>query len=160
MIIVGIDPGDTSGLCVVNTDERTVSAQSLDTHELVVQRLRALVQDHYGSGIVVLIEDFVGSGRRDTHIVNTIKLLGFCHYYAQAKGVLVRVQSPQFRKGFVEDAKTKFPFKNHAQSHPADAYAHVLAYLTLINSWGLDDGEQNANRSAQIIDSKLTRCPY
>ena len=76
---------------------------------------------------LIIVEDFVGSGRRDSHITNTIKLLGYYLALAHTSNIPTRMQVPQARRPFVEQAKKKI--KGYDNRHAADALAHCFKYL-------------------------------
>src|SRR4051794_18546593 len=116
MLIVAIDPGGTTGFCVVDTKRKTVESQQIRDPVDVAYALQDVVEanteDAYAlraatpdkmpaTKLVVVVEDFVGAGRRDTNIVGAIKILGYIELFCQAGGIELVTQAPHKRLAYL-----------------------------------------------------------
>lgn len=121
MQILAIDPGVTTGVAVYDATKNKVLYyfQTMVSGE-VIEFIREMRK-----GISTLvIEDFIGYGRRDKHIIQTVKNLGFYEGYAKLLRYDVTLQQPQMRVAFVPKASEMVG----AEMHYTDALAHALAY--------------------------------
>lgn len=119
----------------------------------VASWLFELIHDYSGRDLVVVVEDFVGAGRRDANIIATIELLGYVILTCKLFGIPLSVQVPQFRKPFVPDAIQRF--RTHEDRHMCAAYAHVLGYLVQTQKGG-DLFATGTAIGARAIDRKLS----
>ena len=111
--VLGIDPGETTGIGLVNPDGKIIGTKEVYKDPLEIGRVILTVKEKY-SPLTVVIEDFVGGGpeRREW----TCRL---------GEGML---HNPQRRYCMIEPARTflknsSFKFSNHTM----DASAHALA---------------------------------
>jgi hypothetical protein len=120
--IAGLDPGVTSGFAVFDTTTRKFTHAGDYKDPLVLGR--KVVRMYKAKLIyIVVIEDFVGSGRRNPYIVTTIKNLGFYEGLCALYGIPHKLQAPQQRRAFIDEAVRLLPNGHHF----IDAGAHCLA---------------------------------
>lgn len=132
MIVVGIDPGGTTGLAILMDDGTPKELKQISGYDILHQKqlqrefirwLRAVKPK------VVAIEDFVGGGYRDKHSSMTLKLVGLFVALAAAANCNVSVQVPRARHPYLAQAKAMNP--NKANNHATDAFAHALAAASI-----------------------------
>jgi hypothetical protein len=118
--LIGIDPGALmSGLAVRKAGKFVFWLETDDPCVLweVIFDIAVLHRD-----TEVILEDFLGSGRRDNAIKRTIEVLGYVYYSCIAHGVPVELVEPQKRLAYV----SLVPAYIHGKDERAAA-AHVLA---------------------------------
>lgn len=130
MIVMGIDPGVTTGIVVFDASKKSIlSLQELKGDDAVLEELHNWPLD------VVVLEDFLGSGMRNAAIVATIKQIGFVRgvvaTLSRERPMTVVMQWPQRRLAFETRAKAIVKGK-----HVVSAMAHVLAYLDKVGQYG------------------------
>jgi hypothetical protein len=123
MKIAGVDPGGTIGFVHYDADRKSV-LRFFEAADIVnvMTTLRQLQLDEMLD--VVVVEDFIGYGPRDPHIIHTIKVLGATEYLCRFFGIPLVIQAPQQRKAFLKDAGELVGHGHHF----TDALAHVLSY--------------------------------
>lgn len=131
MLVLAIDPGITTGVCLVNTVDGTVNSQQLSGVDTSAFYLVGFIDQVTKQGrvgeVIVVVEDFIGSGRRDEDIKTTIKLLGFIELECLTNGIKLVKQVPQYRNPFLDKAIESYPLHKHR--HCADAFAHALCFI-------------------------------
>ena len=129
MRIMGVDPGVTTGVAVIDTNrsKQLVYKNQLfkllheqDAYEEFVAALEKYQPDF------VVIEDFVGGGPRTPPMVYTMNLVGFVQGVLKVLGFHYKAMPPMHRRAFLPDAKELI--KEKGQPHATDALAHALAY--------------------------------
>lgn len=128
MLILSIDPGVTTGIVSVNTEDKSIEARQVKgiykASTVIINMMRK--SNPY---MVVVIEDFVGAGKRDNDIVDTIKLLGYVQLLCKNLPIDCITQHPQYKHPFMEVAELRY--SGSKVEHIKDAYAHLLAYIIL-----------------------------
>ena len=136
MKIVGLDPGQTTGLAVVDYDinreelELTYWTQfdctDWSRQPELARWLAGLLREN--DTHVVVIEQFVGGGPRGTYANETLRLVGWFTAIAQLSNSRVLHKVPQARTAFLAKARRfiEFPHKNR---HATDALAHIFSYV-------------------------------
>ncbi len=125
-LVIGIDPGLTTGFVVYDTIlEEVIESKQTQDQMYVTNRLKAYRSQ---SVLAVIIEDFVGAGPRDPMAIHTIKTLGLHQGVSEWLGFVTIIRAPQSRRPFVELAKQAKGMPAH-NKHAADAMAHVYSYL-------------------------------
>lgn len=122
-MLVAIDPGRTTGIAITADNGYLIewkTTMSMDT-------LVALVDDLKESVDVVVIEDFIGAGKRSKDGAFTLKLIGAVWAVCLLDELPFVVQVPQTRVPFLALAKSLAP--KDIIIHGLDAYAHALAYV-------------------------------
>lgn len=122
MRILGIDPGETSGVALWDVDKQELINSTTVKSEgqaIIAYRWFAANMPYWKSHDIV-IENFIGSGPLNKHAHFTIRLIGFL------EGSFERtyLQVPGARKPFMSRA---LKLGVHPQ-HEADALAHALAH--------------------------------
>ncbi len=131
--ILGIDPGVTTGVAFLDVksgDVLEVRAIRDGHMELVaiIDQIMVAFPNTY-----VVIEDFVGCGRRSASIIYTLKLVGWLQTYCKWRGYNGGMQQPQRRRSWLPDAKVMIKAKRLKNvAHTRDALAHCLAYRAAI----------------------------
>lgn len=122
-MIVAIDPGKTTGIAIVGSDGRLIEwrlTTSMDTLVSDVDELKLSVE-------AVVIEDFIGAGKRSKDGAFTLKLIGAVWAICLLNEVPFVTQVPQIRKPYFAEAKARAP--KDIVIHALDAYSHGLAFL-------------------------------
>lgn len=123
MRILAIDPGVTTGVAHYNSRTKRIIAHFQTKNPMeVIEYMERLHKS--GTVDIVVIEDFIGYGRRDAAVIKTIKNLGFFEGFAHALKLEVQIQQPQMRKAFLSRATEMVG----AEMHYTDATAHALAF--------------------------------
>lgn len=130
-LVIGLDPGESIGVAVLLIDlprhPQVVYAGEVKNQFEVIPRVIASIKTYSSAPVeAVVIEDFIGSGRRDASIVHTLKALGFLEGWYTLRGWTVVLQVPQLRKAFLQDAWQLAGYE--ASEHGVDALAHTLSY--------------------------------
>ena len=125
MLILGIDPGVTTGLALYDDVQGVLLAEDTQAPGRVYAILSEFLEKDVEDRAVV-VESYVGAGPRTSEAVYTIKMLGFVEFLCQSWGLALFDQAPQQRKHQVAQAKALLPQGPH---HAKDALAHALAYL-------------------------------
>lgn len=128
MNVVGIDPGVSCGMVIVNNDGEILSSTIQTYPQGVIKTLKDWIV--HKSNVNVVIENFIGSGQRSTASIYTMKLIGWCQCYCYVNDIYYKMQVPQIRVPFLSDAKKRMV--NSEPIHIIDAYAHALAYIDKI----------------------------
>lgn len=138
--ILCLDPGITTGWALITTRGRIVDYgqfkavplmsgpetgdQDDDRHKFLQQLSGLKIPS------VVVMEDFIGSGRRDPHMNNTMKLVGYFLALAHNRFIPTQLQVPQARRPFLVQAEKALSLsKTGAKRHAVDALAHGFKYL-------------------------------
>lgn len=132
-VIVGIDPGETSGLCVFQGSEMIDASQIHG--KTVVEAFTGI--RHYMSTVeadFVVMEDYrVYGWKTDDHAwasLFTPKLIGALECHIHDRQIPLVLQMAQIGKGFCTDSKLQdWGFYQRAQRHSRDAIRHVCYYL-------------------------------
>jgi len=130
MIVIGVDPGGTTGLARVEADG-SVTATTAANMDEIRHFLDDTLQRVLNKGLQridchVVIEDFIGAGPRNADAINALKLVGFSEGYSRALGFDTTVQAPQTRKAYVGQAREML---SDASIHSVDALAHALSFM-------------------------------
>lgn len=131
--VVGVDPGETTGICVFNGCELLGSDQ-LTTKGLeegidaLAKYLRTNKPD------IVSIEDYrVYSWESDKHkwaALHTPKLIGAVYTICYLRDIPIKMRMAQAAKGFVTDEKLKaWGLYKKAKRHSRDAMRHAIYSL-------------------------------
>ncbi len=121
MLILAIDPGVTTGYALYDPN----IGQCIDHFQSNVSlQVAEWIHKAREKTRVIVIEDFIGQGKRDEHVKITLKNLGLFEGYARILKYEVTLQQPQFRKAFYEAAAKMVGY----EMHYTDALAHALAY--------------------------------
>jgi len=120
MIVLGIDPGVSTGLAALVVDKpelsRTYAADS-------IAGIMGFVEDIPNFQRIVL-ENYVF--QPGTHIspTKTLMVIGAVHYMALMRDVRLIVQNSQYRKPYLEHAEAMLPGRTR---HEIDAMAHAIS---------------------------------
>lgn len=111
--VVGIDPGETTGMCVFRSGE-FISGQEATSYE----DIRAFIE-RYQPDFVVM-ESFIPTRRGGG--IQTLKTIGVVEYICAVLGILAHMQSPSILQG------TRIT-GHHRSPHVRAAIAHVTHFL-------------------------------
>ena len=125
-LIVGIDPGVTTGVCLVANGPEDLKILRKDQIVSIPCLMQALQGMDWPR--LVVMEDYLGAGHRHKAAVHTIQVIGAVKGWAAIHDVPVEMQPPQWRKPFVTEARILLKSK-HSGRHAADALAHILGYI-------------------------------
>jgi hypothetical protein len=129
VIIVSVDPGQSTGVAAIRTELEPAFAGSAT---LLVRKEIA----HYiwkwrevsRSQLLVVVEDYVGGGPRDKDSIFTLKLIGSVVGLCEWWNVECVLHQPQQRKRRLEEA-AKIMSSSQYSVHEVDALAHALVEL-------------------------------
>ncbi len=125
MFILGIDPGESTGLALCSFSGALIKTHTVKTLDYIAGFLE------YKNLSQVVIEDFIGSGPRSREAIQVLKLIGAIEGICFIKKLPLAIQAPQQRKPYL--AKARVLAEQQSKSlHEIDAIAHVLAYLDRI----------------------------
>lgn len=114
-LIIGVDPGETTGLCVLRDGEFVEGREVKEYQEISVFILM------YSPGVIV-IEDYIIS-RLPSRPKQPLKIIGMIEYFGLLNGWPVVVQSPS-----VLDRMLRRVEGMHPSKHVRSACAHALYY--------------------------------
>ena len=119
-VVLGIDPGVTTGMCVVTTSDISLRYLGQEAHhtEEVLQYIREVKPD------VVVVEDFI-IGRHHSEYKVPLKLIGVIEYYCWRAGISYACQSPNVLYGMRKKLGESIPGGPHINS----AYMHALYFI-------------------------------
>jgi len=124
VIVIGVDPGSVfTGAAVHQNGSFTFWAES-DDPIVIWKLIRAVRRNNPGVPLVVILEDFLGSGPRNKHAKRTIEVIGYIRYTCIAHGIGVELVPQQYRKSNVMNVPTAIEGKDEKA-----AAAHVLSYI-------------------------------
>ena len=140
MKILGLDPGGTTGVSIVTLNQRTgkYRLSSFDQIDGYCLLKRADENPNVTDFIawldktnpdLIVMEDFVGAGKRDYNINQTLKLVGFLFGVFRTLGYPTKLQSPATRVPYKGEATKLIKVKPTANRHAIDATSHILAYV-------------------------------
>lgn len=129
MIVVGFDPGLTTGICVFEQDGDDAKPMAYDN----VHFLRILdYLENMPVPAVVIIEDFQLLPHKAMKLAGskfeTIQAIGMIMAYAHKHKAEMHKQSPTIKKVAEKLTQTPPP-KNHATGHWVDAYNHAMYWM-------------------------------
>lgn len=133
MHFVGIDPGGTTGVAVIDCKGNLIHSAALKKPLDVTQILDKCAERYGSEGFQVVIENFIGSGPRSNSMNYTLKLVGFFHLLCEYKGWSNVVQPPQRRKPYLGAARKLLTTSKWADwrrngDHQMDALGHAIGY--------------------------------
>ena len=126
MLILGVDPGLTTGYVKYDTEHKIAQGQHYVDPVRVGKAIEHDARAYFERDPIVVIESLVGAGPRLKETNHTLQVLGFARWYAETLGLQVVLQAPQQRLPYVAQATLMCPGMKHAQA----ALAHCLAYAT------------------------------
>ena len=142
IMVFGIDPGETTGLCCF-VGSNLIASEQVNTKDVYVGTSRVLefiheclARDPGGSiNWAVAMESYrIYAWKTEDHAwseVHTIQLIGAIEYaLAREYAEVPKMQSAQSAKGFVTDAKLRrWGYWVEGQKHTRDAVRHAIYYL-------------------------------
>jgi len=94
---IGVDPGSKfTGIAILEEDG-TFSFHGEYDNPVAAWEVIARETDGHQWDYVVILEDMLGSGQRDAHIIRTIKLVGYIYYHCIEAGITVELVPNQAR---------------------------------------------------------------
>jgi hypothetical protein len=129
VIVIGFDPGETTGVCVLK--QKDGDAQPQQYANIKFLELMDWL-DQWPHPDLVVIEDFQLLPHKAQKLAGsrfeTIQAIGIIKAYAHRAKARVIIQSPTV-KGIAE-RWTQVPApKNHAEGHWVDGFNHAMYYL-------------------------------
>lgn len=126
-IILGIDPGKTSGLAMFDGDGTFRFATQLD-----MDSIEKFIVEYEGPVAVIVVEDFITFRQRAQQQTGSrqhaSQVIGMMKVFARKKGARFVLQ-PAARKEEGAKLSGKKPPSNHEFSHQVDAYNHAFFWL-------------------------------
>lgn len=129
MIVIGFDPGETTGVCIFEqegNDARPIKYDNIKFLELLPWLEDAPKPD------VVVIEDFQMLPHKAQALIGsrfeTIQAIGMIKSYRHKHRAEQIMQSPIIKKIAEKWTQTPPP-KNHKEGHWVDAYNHAMYYM-------------------------------
>jgi hypothetical protein len=129
MIVVGIDPGVTTGLAAWDIPTQSVLffAEGTNPTEIFKQASASRIE-RFGKDHTYVIENFIGGGHRTAEANHTLQALGYFRYALMGIGCTVVLQVPQWRKAYVSRAAELLLPDYPDAHHSIDALAHCLCF--------------------------------
>lgn len=130
-IILGIDPGQTTGFAVVSAEAQFLASWEAhgDPKYGHGDIIRWLHIDAFGSLAAVVVEDYLGGGRQSAPGRFTTLLVGMVEGFCYAKEIPCFRQPNQMREPCLEHARKLCKLIGTTSPHERDAIAHAYAYL-------------------------------
>lgn len=129
MKFVGIDPGVTTGVAIIDEDKKLIHSAETRQPLDIAKVLDKCVEKWGEKSFVVAIEDIVGAGARSRGVIYTLKLVGWVHWFCEYKGLINTVQPPQRRRPYLKEAVEILKANNMTFSaHQKDSLGHALSY--------------------------------
>ena len=128
--VIGIDPGMTTGLAVYGR----MGALETDYIRLNTPAIAKWVwQQHQRYSklgrVLIVIEDFIGSGPRTRGAIYTLKLIGALTFFCDWHKLQGQAQEPQRRKAYLKQAKKALGVRGlKFNNHQMDAMAHAMSF--------------------------------
>jgi len=98
MLVLGIDPGVTTGIALYDDESSSVVyAKDVQSPVIVYEVLQTFLEETV-TDKAIIIESYVGAGPRTQEAVHTIKMVGFVEFLCQSWGLTLFSQAPQQRK--------------------------------------------------------------
>ena len=130
---IGIDPGFTTGMSLLNADGTLQAVREIKDDPLEIAKRLLEIKASREDGIRVVIEDFIGSGRRSRGAIYTLKLIGWLTHFCNWQGIHGALHPPQRRKSSLKKARQMSMQKSLLSTpHTRDATAHAIAYWELL----------------------------
>lgn len=126
MLVLGVDPGVTTGYAKYDTELGAAQGAQYTDPLHLGQAIEHDARAYSELTPVLVVETFPGGGPRMTGGSHTLEVLGFARWYAQVLGLAVVLQAPQQRLPFVERARKMLG--SSPGKHEVDALAHALAF--------------------------------
>jgi hypothetical protein len=125
MRYIGVDPGAKfTGLAVLGHD-RNFSRHVEIPYERTQDVWRIIAFEvMYDRNTVVILEDLIGSGQRDVHIIRTIKVVGYIYWSCIEEDITVDLVPNQARLANVRNVPSEITGKDEIA-----AAAHALTAL-------------------------------
>lgn len=133
-LIIGIDPGDTTGVCKFESGALKYSSQLAGEHIEVVRQIADLICEELVD--LVICEDYrVYEWKAMQHSnsrVDTLRKIGMIEYLCDSIDIPLVLQSASEGKSFVSDYRLKqWGMFKSGKPHANDAIRHVAHYLAL-----------------------------
>lgn len=123
MRIVGVDPGSIyTGIAVLDPDGDFSFHDEFESPLPVWSTINRQLE-YSPLELVVVLEDFVGSGRHDAHMLRTIKIVGYIQWRCHEGQVPVELVKNQERLANVQNVPSFITGKDEIA-----AAAHALSY--------------------------------
>jgi hypothetical protein len=149
VIVLGIDPGETTGICLMYGSKILLSEQ-LNTKNLsdcpliiteLLQQASHFAENFDKTGIEIACEDYrVYAGKSDAHKMgnlHTAKLIGIILALCWIKQIPIKLRMAGIAKGFVTDAMLhNWEMYNRGNRHARDAMRHAIYHQV----YGFDAG--------------------
>ena len=119
-IIMGVDPGDVTGMCTLTVDEDSMTFLSGET--LSLRDVASHIIDTCPDAVVV--ENYIIRPHRPQNATQALKTIGVVEYLCNERGIPMIMQQPSIPERYKDQAK-EYVAGRHARS----ACAHVLYYL-------------------------------
>jgi len=117
MVIVGIDPGATTGMCAFTDREFTTGREGRGYQDVV-----RFISDHAPDEVV--IEDFRINRSKPAEYHSPIRMIGVVEFVCEQRGIPMVTQSPSILRLTLPLARGMHPSR-----HVRSACAHVLYRL-------------------------------
>ena len=120
MVIVGVDPGVTTGLCCLTLDGEEILPVGREARS--TKEVMGFIQEM--SPEVLVVEDFI-IGKHSAEYKAPLKLIGVLEYFCQESGIKLVMQSPSILYGMRNLSEIEFTSSPHIKS----ACMHALYYI-------------------------------
>jgi len=126
MLVVAIDPGITTGLCLKGEALDRVTCVIENCGKAPIEVWKFLERGNFSH---IILEQFSASGRIDENCERTLELCGIVKIYAATHSIELTLQAPQKRRAFLKDAKLILQKRGALyMEHELDALAHLLRW--------------------------------
>jgi hypothetical protein len=121
MRVIGVDPGAVyTGVAILDSDGKFIYWNESDDPVVIWVAIEEACR--YGEGVVV-VEDFLGSGRRNEYTQRTTEALGYIYHRCREEGITVERVPQQARLANVMNVPKEISRKDEKA-----AAAHALSY--------------------------------
>jgi hypothetical protein len=123
MLVVGVDPGaNFTGIAIYDTEKNRFTEWNESEDPVVIGATIVNAIRPYTDGVVV-VEDYLGAGRRSTYSQRTTEVLGYIYHRCREEGITVERVPQQARLANVANVPKEISRKDEVS-----AAAHALSY--------------------------------
>lgn len=133
--VLAFDPGVTTGIALCNPRGQIIGVQMIKGADAEMELGRLMVKTYAKyPDLHVVVEDFVGMGKRSPEGIYTLKMVGWLTNLARFQGISGALHPPQARKHKLEEATRQIKKAGLIfATHTMDASGHALAHWSALD---------------------------